>query len=88
MLTHAAEPVTHDAVRSCPRSITPLFATPSSSDGSEITLRSSYSLDLRCWVDGDWYAGTNRWFETLYYGMWYWVSADQIANPQPSLPHC
>jgi hypothetical protein len=66
---------------------TPLFATPSSSEGSEITLRSGYSLELYCWVDGGWYDGTNRWFETNYYGMWYYVSADMISN-QPSLPSC
>jgi hypothetical protein len=64
---------------------TPLFASPSSSGGSEITLRSGYSLDLHCWVDGGWYDGTNRWFKTNYYGMWYYVSADMISN-QPSLP--
>ncbi|HEU5356948.1 MAG TPA: hypothetical protein VFU65_20935 [Actinocrinis sp.] len=66
---------------------TPLFATPSPSDGSEITLRPGYTLDLHCWVDGDWYDGTNRWFETNWYGMWYWVNANQISN-QPTLPHC
>lgn len=66
---------------------TPLFASPSSSGGSEITLRSGYSLDLHCWVDGGWYDGTNRWFKANYYGMWYYVSANMISH-QPSLPAC
>jgi len=66
---------------------TPLFASPSSSGGSEITLRSGYSLDLHCWVDGGWYDGTNRWFKANYFGMWYYVSANMISH-QPSLPVC
>lgn len=66
---------------------TPLFASPSPSGGSEITLRPGYSLDLHCWVDAAWYDGTNRWFKANYFSMWYYVSANMISN-QPSLPRC
>jgi hypothetical protein len=67
---------------------TPLFYQPTSADGYYSVLSSGNWIDLVCWIDGGSYDGSNRWFQADYYGSRYYVAANQIAQPQPSLPVC
>ncbi|OLL71568.1 hypothetical protein Ae263Ps1_6056 [Pseudonocardia sp. Ae263_Ps1] len=55
-------------------------------------------VTMRCWIDGDWYGTTNRWF--LAEGAGFnpyngrlnfvrgYVSADSVGRQTPNTPHC
>ena len=45
-------------------------------------------VQMVCWRDASWYAGTNRWFKVNgYFGSGVWVSANQVIN-QTRVPRC
>lgn len=52
------------------------------------TVYAGEHVTMVCWVDANWYDGTNRWFEVYDYGGDFGlVSANMVAN-QTSVGHC
>jgi hypothetical protein len=70
----------------CNSSTCDLADTPSAST-IYFEMPRSTAESMVCWIDAEWYDGTNRWFKvSTIYGTGY-TSADQVSN-QTKVGHC